>query len=180
MQTPRQQPRNPGKVIQHQDPSIRSQSKTQKCHKDEIQSLSTESVHESKILAHVAVECLEETGHWTPPHEFVTKQQDGKEDHVKGQEGFAEVVFLVDLVATATAIGVATTITGRRDARVGDGHFGQDSEGGHQYRESHVEQAETAQEASSLSADGSLSVLAMYWVVTKGVAKNSCVVVMDW
>jgi len=165
------QKRNPGKIIENQDAGISSESKAQKGDKNEIQSLSLESVHESKVLAHIVVE----RSHWRPPHEFVNEQQDREQNHVKGQEGFAEIVSTVHLIVVVVVDGVigGIVVAGCLDASLVDRNEGEDTESGHHYSKTHVQQAEHAEETSSLSGDGSLSVLSIVLVAVfneKGIA----------
>jgi len=160
VQESRRQKGDAGKVIENLDRGVLAQSEAQKGDKDQVQSLAPEAVHESKILAHVVVEI----GHRGPPHEFVEEEEGGKEDHVKGQEGFAEAHLekaAAALAATRTtgsvvvhAIAIAAAlVVGRSPAE-----NGQHAEGGHHKGQPHVEKTQHREEASALSARRSLSV----------------------
>jgi len=135
--------KNSGKVVEYQHPGFPSEPKTQKGDKDEVQALPAESVHESKVLAHAVIEARD----GGPPHEFVAKQQDRKEDHVKGQKWFAHVRTVIVAAAAVVGSGIVPV-----DPSIADGHEGEHTEGGHQDRESHVQDAEHAQDAPAASA----------------------------
>jgi len=123
---------DPGEVVEERDLGFLSQTQAQKRHKDEVESLPAEAVHEPKIEAHAVVDL----GRRGPPHEFVEEEEDGKEDHVKGQKGFAQ-----DL-----------------DPVLMDPDDGKDAQERHQDRQSHVQDAEHAQDAPALSFERSMSV----------------------
>ena len=69
------------------DRRLLAQSQTKAGHKDEIQSLATKSIQESKVLSHGPVDYRQ----GSPPHKFVEEQQKSKHDHVCGQEGYRKV-----------------------------------------------------------------------------------------
>jgi hypothetical protein len=148
---------NSGNIVEDQHPGVHSEPKAQKGDKDEVQALPAESVHESKVLAQGVIDARD----GGPPHEFVDKQHDRKEDHVKGQKWFAQVVGLNSVSAAATVVGAVVVGRFLVDPSAADGNLGENTESGHQDRESHVQDAEQAQEPPAVSAGRSLAVLAV-------------------
>mmetsp|Transcript_27722 Transcript_27722/g.77670 ORF Transcript_27722/g.77670 Transcript_27722/m.77670 type:complete len:233 (-) Transcript_27722:4-702(-) len=79
---------NSGGPVQFSHGRILAKSKAKEGDEDEVQPLASQPVHEAKVSSQRLVD--PRSRH--PPHEFVREQQGGEHDHVRSEEGLADVL----------------------------------------------------------------------------------------